>query len=92
MNYLLQNITYKITLKNYKLKPTQSMKLRINLLRLRHKKEMTQASFGEMLGISKGMVQSYEDGRAEPSLHTIKKIVDTFGIDDLYLFLYASSK
>jgi transcriptional regulator with XRE-family HTH domain len=52
---------------------------------------MTQASFGEMLGISKGMVQSYEDGRAEPSLHTIKKIVDTFGIDDLYLFLYASS-
>lgn len=45
-----------------------------------------------MLGISKGMVQSYEDGRAEPSLNTIKKIVDTFGIDDLYLFLYASSK
>jgi transcriptional regulator with XRE-family HTH domain len=41
-----------------------------------------------MLNISKGMVQSYEYGRAEPSLDTKKKIVDTFGIDDLYLFLY----
>jgi len=41
-----------------------------------------------MLGISKGMVQSYEDGRAEPSIATLKKIVDVFGIDDLYLFLY----
>jgi len=37
------------------------------------------------------MVQSYEDGRAEPSLETLKKIVDNFGIDDLYLFLYASN-
>jgi transcriptional regulator with XRE-family HTH domain len=41
-----------------------------------------------MLGISKDMVQSYEDGRAEPSLDTIKNIADTFKIDDLYLFLY----
>jgi hypothetical protein len=64
------------------------MKLRINLIQLRHKENLTQESFGKMLGISKGMVQSYEDGRAEPSLDTIKNIADTFGIDDLYLFLY----
>jgi len=64
------------------------MKLRTNLIQLRHRENLTQESLGAMLGISKGMVQSYEDGRAEPSLDTIKKIVDTFGIDDLYLFLY----
>jgi transcriptional regulator with XRE-family HTH domain len=64
------------------------MKLRTNLILLRHQNDLTQESLGRMLGISKGMVQSYEDGRAEPSLDTIKKIVDTFGIDDLYLFLY----
>lgn len=52
---------------------------------------MTQTSFAQMLNLTKGMVQSYEDGRAEPSLETIKKIADNFGIDDLYLFLYASS-
>ena len=42
-----------------------------------------------MLGITKGMVNSYESGRAEPSYETLKKIVDVFKIDDLYLFLYA---
>lgn len=52
---------------------------------------MTQLNFAQTLNLTKGMVQSYESGRAEPSLETIKRIADTFGIDDLYLFLYASS-
>ena len=49
---------------------------------------MTQLNFAQTLNLTKGMVQSYEDGRAEPSIATLKKIVDVFGIDDLYLFLY----
>jgi transcriptional regulator with XRE-family HTH domain len=59
---------------------------------VRHQKNLTQQSLAQMLGITKGMLQSYETGRAEPSLETIKKIADTFAIDDLYLFLFASSK
>ena len=67
------------------------MKLRINLIILRQKNKLTQQAFGEIIGVSKASVQSYESGRAVPSLETIKKIVDAFGIDDLYMFLYASS-
>ena len=49
---------------------------------------MSQEKFGQSIGVSKGCVNAYESGRAEPSLKTIKKIVDTYGIDDLYLFLF----
>ena len=67
------------------------MKLRTNLIILRQKNNLTQQAFGEIIGVSKSSVQSYESGRAEPSYETLKKIVDIFKIDDLYLFLFASS-
>ena len=62
--------------------------MRINILKLRHQHNMSQEKFGKSIGVSKGCVNSYESGRAEPSLKTIKRIVDVYGIDDLYLFLF----
>ena len=62
--------------------------MRINILKLRHQHNMSQEKFGQSIGVSKGCVNAYESGRAEPSLKTIKRIVDVYGIDDLYLFLF----
>lgn len=61
---------------------------RINLLKLRLNLGFTQKQFGETVGVSRGSIQAYEAGRAQPSMETIKLIVDLYGIDDLYLFLY----
>jgi DNA-binding transcriptional regulator YiaG len=61
---------------------------RINLFTLRTNLGLSQEAFGQPIGVSKGCVQAYESGRCHPSLATIKLIVDTYNIDDLYLFLF----
>lgn len=61
---------------------------RINLLTLRTSLGLSQEQFGQPIGVSKGCVQAYESGRAQPSLATIKLIAEVYNIDDLYLFLF----
>jgi DNA-binding XRE family transcriptional regulator len=63
---------------------------RTNILLLRTSLGLSQEAFGQPIGVSKGCVQAYESGRCQPSLKTIKLIVDTYNIDDLYLFLFKS--
>jgi len=61
---------------------------RINLFTLRTNLGLSQTEFGQSIGVSKGSLQAYESGRAQPSLATIKLIADVYSIDDLYLFLF----
>ena len=64
------------------------MTFRINLFTLRTSLKLSQEQFGQPIGVSRGSVQAYETGRAQPSLLTIKLIVEVYNIDDLYLFLF----
>jgi transcriptional regulator with XRE-family HTH domain len=61
---------------------------RINLITLRKSLNLSQEAFGQPIGVSRGSVQAYETGRAQPSLETIKLIAEVYNIDDLYLFLF----
>jgi transcriptional regulator with XRE-family HTH domain len=64
------------------------MTFRTNLLTLRTSLGLSQEQFGQPIGVSRGSVQAYETGRAQPSLLTIKLIAEVYNIDDLYLFLF----
>jgi transcriptional regulator with XRE-family HTH domain len=61
---------------------------RVNLLKLRKELKLSQTEFGQSIGVSKGCLQAYETGRAQPNLATIKLIAEVYNIDDLYLFLF----
>lgn len=57
----------------------------VNLKFLRKRKKLTQADFASKIGISRPIVGSYEEGRAEPKLVTLQNISHFFKvkIDDL---------
>ena len=57
----------------------------INIKTLRKRKGYTQETFAEAVGTKRSLIGSYEEGRAEPNLLTLKKIVEVLGvrIDDI---------
>jgi DNA-binding XRE family transcriptional regulator len=62
--------------------------IRINLIVLRHKNNLTQQAFAKTLGIKKEAYQAYEEGRCNPPLKVIKKVVDLYKVKDTYKFLF----
>ena len=51
-----------------------------NLRYLRHEREMTLRELSEALGIGKSTLCDYENAKADPTLTTLKKIADYFGV------------
>ena len=56
-----------------------------NIKYLRKKSELSQAEFGQIFGASRGMIDTYETRRSQPTYETIRKIADYFkvSLDDL---------
>lgn len=59
------------------------IKERIKELRKAHK--LSQTAFGEVLGVSRDVINNIENGRVEPSELIIKMIVNEFGINTQWL-------
>ncbi|HRE52244.1 MAG TPA: helix-turn-helix transcriptional regulator [Flavitalea sp.] len=61
------------------------MNLKDNIRKARVSIGFSQKQMAASVGKNRGTYQSYEDGRAEPSVHTLIKIAETVGItlDDL---------
>jgi len=62
--------------------------LQVNIINLRHRENLTQTGFAESIFVTKGSLQAYETGRANPPLKVIKRIIDTYNIIDAYSFLF----
>ncbi|MEL5938187.1 helix-turn-helix domain-containing protein [Tetragenococcus halophilus] len=58
------------------------------LKKLRHSKQMTQQELADQLNISKQTIGSWERGRTEPPLDTLKKIANFFNVSIDYLINY----
>lgn len=59
------------------------IKERIKELRKAHK--LSQTAFGEVLGVSRDVINNIENGRVEPSELIIKMIVNEFGVNTQWL-------
>ena len=62
--------------------------IRINLIVLRHKNNLTQDAFANAIGIKRGSYRAYEEGRCNPPLKVIKKVIDLYKVTDVYKFLF----
>ena len=56
------------------------MSIGMNIKLLRESKNMTQAEFGKIAGVSDKAVSTWENGTAEPRMGAIQKIADYFRI------------
>ncbi len=52
----------------------------------RLQKNMTQEELGNLIGVSKVSICSYEQGKKTPTLNNLKKIIKYLDIDPNYLF------
>lgn len=52
---------------------------------LRKARKLSQTAFGEILGVSRDVINNIENGRVEPSELIIKMIVNEFGINTHWL-------
>ncbi|MBV8327145.1 helix-turn-helix transcriptional regulator [Chryseobacterium sp.] len=53
----------------------------INIKKIRHVKGLSQKAFADLFDLNRGVISSYEEGRAEPKIETILKVADHFGIE-----------
>lgn len=51
-----------------------------NIKKIRVLKNLNQQAMGDLFGISRGSIGSYEEGRAEPKLETIVNIANHFDL------------
>ncbi|HSJ69774.1 MAG TPA: helix-turn-helix transcriptional regulator [Anditalea sp.] len=49
-----------------------------NIKKIRNVRGLTQAQLADMLEVSRGVISSYEEGRAEPKIETILKTAEVF--------------
>jgi transcriptional regulator with XRE-family HTH domain len=58
-----------------------------NLKKIRQIKGLSQQAFAELIDLNRGVISSYEEGRAEPKIETLLRIATYFGIptDDIIL-------
>ncbi|MDP2160569.1 MAG: helix-turn-helix transcriptional regulator [Flavobacterium sp.] len=56
-----------------------------NLKKIRQIKGLSQQAFAELIDLNRGVISSYEEGRAEPKIETLMRIATYFGIstDDI---------
>lgn len=53
---------------------------------LRKRRKLSQQELAKAIGISREALSGYEQGRREPSLDTLEKLADYFGVSLDYLF------
>ncbi|UJP66058.1 helix-turn-helix domain-containing protein [Mongoliitalea daihaiensis] len=51
-----------------------------NIKKIRNVRGLTQAQLADMLDVSRGVISSYEEGRAEPKIETIMKTAEVFNL------------
>lgn len=51
-----------------------------NLKKIRQIKGLSQQAFAELIDLNRGVISSYEEGRAEPKIETLLRIANYFGI------------
>ncbi|VXB31851.1 XRE family transcriptional regulator [Flavobacterium sp. 9AF] len=56
-----------------------------NLKKIRQIRGLSQQAFAELIDLNRGVISSYEEGRAEPKIETLLRIANYFGIptDDI---------
>lgn len=52
-----------------------------NIKKIRQVKGMSQKAFADLFDLNRGVISSYEEGRAEPKIETILKVASHFNID-----------
>lgn len=64
----------------------------LNIKILRTEKGMTHGQFAKKIGVSERTLRRWESGEREPAIKYIKKIVDMYGIEDVYSFMYGDAR
>lgn len=57
-----------------------SKKLGENLKKLRLKKKMSQGDISRKLSVDRAYISSIENGRMNPTLHTLEKLAEAIGV------------
>lgn len=52
-----------------------------NIKKIRQVKGLSQKAFADLLDLNRGVISSYEEGRAEPKIETILKVANHFSLD-----------
>lgn len=52
-----------------------------NIKKIRQVKGLSQKAFADLLDLNRGVISSYEEGRAEPKIETILKVASHFNLD-----------
>ena len=74
--------------------PAKSKKIHLNskfcnnLKKARKSKRWSQGQLGRITGLSKSTIGAYEEGRAQPPLYNLQKIVDCLKVTELHSFLF----
>lgn len=58
-----------------------------NLVKVRHKWNLTQEAAADQIGLKRSSLGAYEEGRAEPSIPNLTKIIEAYSISDVKGFL-----
>lgn len=58
-----------------------------NIRHLRKMAKMSQEDFSKLVGLNRGNIASYENGTAEPKIHSLVKIANQFKVDMVDLVL-----
>lgn len=58
----------------------ESIKLGLNLKRIRTKKGISQGDIARELNVSRGFVSTIENGKTNPTLATISKLAKALGV------------
>ena len=64
----------------------ESVKLGLNIKKLRIKKKISQAKIASEVGVDKGFISLLENGSANPTLTTITKVAKALGVSVEELF------
>ncbi|PKF75169.1 XRE family transcriptional regulator [Chryseobacterium sp. PMSZPI] len=52
-----------------------------NIKKIRQVKGLSQKAFADLFDLNRGVISSYEEGRAEPKIETILKVANHFNLD-----------
>ncbi|WP_100074758.1 helix-turn-helix domain-containing protein [Chryseobacterium camelliae] len=52
-----------------------------NIKKIRQVKGLSQKAFADLFDLNRGVISSYEEGRAEPKIETILKVANYFNLD-----------
>lgn len=52
-----------------------------NIKKIRQVKGLSQKAFADLLDLNRGVISSYEEGRAEPKIETLLKVANHFSLD-----------